>query len=75
MGPAVMPSGGLLVRALYSWRRRLCAVLEAIVVGFLLIYAFVRKTDVRVWCKGWIVVEVRVKVGGVERQPCPTFGL
>ena len=31
-GPAVMPSGGLLVRARYSWRRRRCAVEVAIAV-------------------------------------------
>ena len=33
MGPAVMPSGGLEVRDLYSTKRRLDATLEAIVVG------------------------------------------
>lgn len=32
-GPAVMPSGGLLVRARYSWRRRRWAVDWAMVVA------------------------------------------
>lgn len=31
MGPAVMPSGGELVRVLYSWNRRLEAMVVAMV--------------------------------------------
>lgn len=31
MGPAVMPSGGEEVRFLYSWKRRLEAMVEAMV--------------------------------------------
>lgn len=33
MGPAVMPSGGEEVMVLYSWKRRLDAIVDAIVWG------------------------------------------
>lgn len=34
MGPAVMPSGGSMVRDLYSWKRRLEATVFIFGVGF-----------------------------------------
>jgi len=57
-GPAVMPSGGLLVSARYSWRRRRCAVdwamtlaggLEFLWLALVSVYAL----DVVNWAARW----------------------